>query len=294
MVEEPFVNLRTAIESTRQAVLLKYYNELLELDPKTQPKQITAVTRCVDTLERHSREQEEQQTDNDIDKMIAEGRLPGEYVQRYRWCKRAAYYFSSIVSAIDETDAYDLPEGEKHPYEEFASRFWEEVARRYWAAKDEVKKDMEEKRKQWKQGRLAKCSRRKKTGKSLRLPKFFLRRLHLRLLLPKDISRICPFRRSPQRHGAWDRKEVLLNPLKISKRFFLTPLLRNCRFFCVSPLYSTNVTGEKEKYPQSKEKLKQQQNDVVERFPPSSPAVPCNAAGHGRGERDMSGINRLI
>lgn len=55
MVEEPFVNLRTAIESTRQAVLLKYYNELLELDPKTQPKQITAVTRCVDTLERHSR-----------------------------------------------------------------------------------------------------------------------------------------------------------------------------------------------------------------------------------------------
>ena len=60
MVEEPFVNLRTAIESTRQAVLLKYYNELLELDPKTQPKQITAVTRCVDTLERHSREQEEQ------------------------------------------------------------------------------------------------------------------------------------------------------------------------------------------------------------------------------------------
>ena len=42
MVEEPFVNLRTAIESTRQAVLLKYYNELLELDPKTQPKQITA------------------------------------------------------------------------------------------------------------------------------------------------------------------------------------------------------------------------------------------------------------
>lgn len=93
MVEEPFVNLRTAIESTRQAVLLKYYNELLELDPKTQPKQITAVTRCVDTLERHSREQEEQQTDNDIDKMIAEGRLPGEYVQRYRWCKRAAYYF---------------------------------------------------------------------------------------------------------------------------------------------------------------------------------------------------------
>ena len=48
MVEEPFVNLRTAIESTRQAVLLKYYNELLELDPKTQPKQITAVTRCVD------------------------------------------------------------------------------------------------------------------------------------------------------------------------------------------------------------------------------------------------------
>ena len=139
MVEEPFVNLRTAIESTRQAVLLKYYNELLELDPKTQPKQITAVTRCVDTLERHSREQEEQQTDNDIDKMIAEGRLPGEYVQRYRWCKRAAYYFSSIVSAIDETDAYDLPEGEKHPYEEFASRFWEEVARRYWAAKDEVK-----------------------------------------------------------------------------------------------------------------------------------------------------------
>ena len=44
MVEEPFVNLRTAIESTRQAVLLKYYNELLELDPKTQPKQITAVT----------------------------------------------------------------------------------------------------------------------------------------------------------------------------------------------------------------------------------------------------------
>lgn len=109
MVEEPFVNLRTAIESTRQAVLLKYYNELLELDPKTQPKQITAVTRCVDTLERHSREQEEQQTDNDIDKMIAEGRLPGEYVQRYRWCKRAAYYFSSIVSAIDETDAYDLP-----------------------------------------------------------------------------------------------------------------------------------------------------------------------------------------
>ena len=171
MVEEPFVNLRTAIESTRQAVLLKYYNELLELDPQTQPKQITAVTRCVDTLERHSREQEEQQTDNDIDKMIAEGRLPGEYVQRYRWCKRAAYYFSSIVSAIDETDAYDLPEGEKHPYEEFASRFWEEVARRYWAAKDEVKKDMEEKRKQWKQGRLAKCSRRKKTGKSLRLPK---------------------------------------------------------------------------------------------------------------------------
>ena len=171
MVEEPFVNLRTAIESTRQAVLLKYYNELLELDPKTQPKQITAVTRCVDTLERHSREQEEQQTDNDIDKMIAEGRLPGEYVQRYRWCKRAAYYFSSIVSAIDETDAYDLPEGEKHPYEEFASRFWEEVARRYWAAKDEVKKDMEEKRKQWKRGRLAKCSRRKKTGKSLRLPK---------------------------------------------------------------------------------------------------------------------------
>ena len=79
-----------------------------------------------------------------------------------------------------------------------------------------------------------------------------------------------------------------------SKLFFLTPLLRNCRFFCVSPLYSTNVTGEKEKYPQSKEKLKQQQNDVVERFPPSSPAVPCNAAGHGRGERDMSGINRLI
>ena len=76
MVEEPFVNLRTAIESTRQAVLLKYYNELLELDPKTQPKQITAVTRCVDTLERHSREQEEHQTDNDIDKMIAEGRLP--------------------------------------------------------------------------------------------------------------------------------------------------------------------------------------------------------------------------
>lgn len=69
MVEEPFVNLRTAIESTRQAVLLKYYNELLELDPKTQPKQITAVTRCVDTLERHSREQEEQQTDNDIDKI---------------------------------------------------------------------------------------------------------------------------------------------------------------------------------------------------------------------------------
>lgn len=171
MVEEPFVNLRTAIESTRQAVLLKYYNELLELDPKTQPKQITAVTRCVDTLERHSREQEEQQTDNDIDKMIAEGRLPGEYVQRYRWCKRAAYYFSSIVSAIDETDAYDLPEGEKHPYEEFASRFWEEVACRYWAAKDEVKKDMEEKRKQWKRGRLAKCSRRKKTGKSFRLPK---------------------------------------------------------------------------------------------------------------------------
>ena len=54
MVEEPFVNLRTAIESTRQAVLLKYYNELLELDPKTQPKQITAVTRCVDTLERQS------------------------------------------------------------------------------------------------------------------------------------------------------------------------------------------------------------------------------------------------
>ena len=46
MVEEPFVNLRTAIESTRQAVLLKYYNELLELDPKTQPKQITAVTLC--------------------------------------------------------------------------------------------------------------------------------------------------------------------------------------------------------------------------------------------------------
>ena len=74
-------------------------------------------------------------------------------------------------SAIDETDAYDLPEGEKHPYEEFASRFWEEVACRYWAAKDEVKKDMEEKRKQWKRGRLAKCSRRKKTGKSLRLPK---------------------------------------------------------------------------------------------------------------------------
>ena len=66
MVEEPFVNLRTAIESTRQAVLLKYFNELLELDPKTQPKQITAVTRCVDTLERHSREQEEQQTDNDL------------------------------------------------------------------------------------------------------------------------------------------------------------------------------------------------------------------------------------
>ena len=294
MVEEPFVNLRTAIESTRQAVLLKYYNELLELDPKTQPKQITAVTRCVDTLERHSREQEEQQTDNDIDKMIAEGRLPGEYVQRYRWCKRAAYYFSSIVSAIDETDAYDLPEGEKHPYEEFASRFWEEVARRYWAAKDEVKKDMEEKRKQWKQGRLAKCSRRKKTGKSLRLPKVLPAPPTPPPPSPKDISRICPFRRSPQRHGAWDRKEVLLNPLKISKRFFLTPLLRNCRFFCVSPLYSTNVTGEKEKYPQSKEKLKQQQNDVVERFPPSSPAVPCNAAGHGRGERDMSCINRLI
>ncbi len=58
MVEEPFVNLRTAIESTRQAVLLKYYNELLELDPKTQPKQITAVTRCVDTLERHRGEGE--------------------------------------------------------------------------------------------------------------------------------------------------------------------------------------------------------------------------------------------
>jgi hypothetical protein len=53
-------------------------------------------------------------------------------------------------------------------------------------------------------------------------------------------------------------------------------------------------TGEKEKYPQSKEKLKQQQNDVVERFPPSSPAVLCNATEHGRGERDMSGINRLI
>ena len=52
-----------------------------------------------------------------------------------------------------------------------------------------------------------------------------LHRLHLRLPLPKDISRICPFRRSPQRHGAWDRKEVLLNPLKISKLFFLTSLL---------------------------------------------------------------------
>ena len=35
MVEEPFVNLCTAIESTRQAVLLKYYNELLELDPNS-------------------------------------------------------------------------------------------------------------------------------------------------------------------------------------------------------------------------------------------------------------------
>ena len=116
-------------------------------------------------------------------------------------------------------------------------------------------------------------------------PKSFLRRLHLRLPLPKDISRICPFRRSPQRHGAWDRKEVLLNPLKISKRFFLTPFLRNCRFFGVSPIVLLCGTGEKEKYPQSKEKLKQRQSDVVERFPPSSPAVPCNAAGHGRGRK---------
>lgn len=294
MVEEPFVNLRTAIESTRQAVLLKYYNELLELDPKTQPKQITAVTRCVDTLERHSREQEEQQTDNDIDKMIAEGRLPGEYVQRYRWCKRAAYYFSSIVSAIDETDAYDLPEGEKHPYEEFASRFWEEVACRYWAAKDEVKKDMEENANNGSGGDWRNAAVARRPANRSGCPKSFLRRLHLRLPLPKDISRICPFRRSPQRHGAWDRKEVLLNPLKISKRFFLTPFLRNCRFFGVSPIVLLCGTGEKEKYPQSKEKLKQRQSDVVERFPPSSPAVPCNAAGHGRGERDMSGINRLI
>ena len=98
-------------------------------------------------------------------------------------------------------------------------------------------------------------------------------------------SRIVPFRRSPQRHGAWDRKEVLLNPLKISKRFFLTPFLRNCRFFGVSPIVLLCGTGEKEKYPQSKEKLKQRQSDVVERFPPSSPAVPCNAAGHGRGRK---------
>ena len=225
MVEEPFVNLRTAIESTRQAVLLKYYNELLELDPKTQPKQITAVTRCVDTLERHSREQEEQQTDNDIDKMIAEGRLPGEYVQRYRWCKRAAYYFSSIVSAIDETDAYDLPEGEKHPYEEFASRFWEEVARRYWAAKDEVKKDMEEKRKQWKRGRLAKCSRRKKTGKSLRLPKVLPAPPTPPPPSPKGYFPHLPV--SPQPAAAWcmGQERGPTKPFKISKLFFLTPLL---------------------------------------------------------------------
>ena len=52
--------------------------------------------------------------------------------------------------------------------------------------------------------------------------------------------------------------------------FFLTPLLRNCRFFGVSPIVLLCGTGEKEKYPQSKEKLKQQQSDVVERFPPSS------------------------
>ena len=49
-------------------------------------------------------------------------------------------------------------------------------------------------------------------------------------------------------------------------------------------LYCFAATGEKEKYPQNKEKLKQQQNDVVERFPPSSPAVPCNATEHGKRE----------
>lgn len=256
MVEEPFVNLRTAIESTRQAVLLKYYNELLELDPKTQPKQITAVTRCVDTLERHSREQEEQQTDNDIDKMIAEGRLPGEYVQRYRWCKRAAINFSSIVSAIDETDAYDLPEGEKHPYEEFASRFWEEVACRYWAAKDEVKKDMEEKRKQWKRGDWRNAAVARRPANRSGCPKSFLRRLHLRLPLPKDISRICPFRRSPQRHGAWDRKEVLLNPLKISKRFFLTPFPQKLSFLrCLPYCTALRHRGEGE-IPAKQRKIK--------------------------------------
>ena len=49
-------------------------------------------------------------------------------------------------------------------------------------------------------------------------------------------------------------------------------------------MYCFAATGEKEKYPQNKEKLKQQQNDVVERFPPSSPAVPCNATEHGTRE----------
>ena len=49
-------------------------------------------------------------------------------------------------------------------------------------------------------------------------------------------------------------------------------------------MYCFAATGEKEKYPQNKEKLKQQQNDVVERFPPSSPAVPCNATEHGKRE----------
>ena len=208
MVEEPFVNLRTAIESTRQAVLLKYYNELLELDPKTQPKQITAVTRCVDTLERHSREQEEQQTDNDIDKMIAEGRLPGEYVQRYRCgvnVRHTIFVYCQCHRSKDWRCMICL-RVKKHPYEEFASRFWEEVARRY-SAKDEVKKDMEENVNNG-SGAIGEMQPSQEDRQIAPVAQSSSCTAYLRLPLPK-IFPIRLFRRSPQRHGAWDRKEVL-------------------------------------------------------------------------------------
>ena len=129
------IDLRGEIENYRQVALIKYYQMLLEIDPKKDRLTLLAVLRCIDKLERHSQERKRPRCDRK--KMQADGTLAWHYQKRNQLFRKAGLYdIESTQYLVDHEEIFDTPE-EREERERF------EACRREALRKQEERKNEE-------------------------------------------------------------------------------------------------------------------------------------------------------